>query len=54
MTLLIREAVQRGQLTGGQRFAEQVEAILSRRIENRRRGRPREREEVGPDEVADK
>jgi putative transposase len=47
---LIREAVQRGQLTGGQRFADQVEAILSRRIENRRRGRPCK--QASPGEVA--
>jgi putative transposase len=40
---LIREAVQRGQLTGRDRFVEKVEAILGRRIENRSRGRPAKR-----------
>jgi len=38
---LIREALQRGQLTGGERFTDQVEAMINRRIEHRRRGRPR-------------
>jgi putative transposase len=37
---LIREAVQRGQLTGTDRFVAQVETILGKRIENRSRGRP--------------
>ena len=37
---LIREAVQRGQLTGPDRFVEQVETILGKKIENRSRGRP--------------
>lgn len=36
----IREAVQRGQLTGTDRFVAQVETILGKRIENRSRGRP--------------
>jgi putative transposase len=38
---LIREAVQRGQLTGNERFTAEVEAILGRRIERRGRGRPK-------------
>lgn len=38
--VLIHEAVQRGQLTGNTRFAEQVEAIVGRRIETRGPGRP--------------
>ncbi len=38
---LLREAIQRGQLTGGQRFIDQVEAIIGRRIEHRKQGRPR-------------
>jgi putative transposase len=38
---LIREALQRGQLTGSARFTDQVEAIVRRRIEHRARGRPR-------------
>jgi putative transposase len=38
---LIREALQRGQLTGGDRFTDQVEGMIKRRIENRKRGRPR-------------
>jgi putative transposase len=39
--LLIREALQRGQLTGSARFTDQVEAMVRRRIEHRGRGRPR-------------
>jgi putative transposase len=38
---LIREAVQRGQLTGADRFTQEVAGILGRRIERRGRGRPR-------------
>ena len=38
---LIREALQRGQLTGSKRFAVQVEAITGLRVENRKQGRPR-------------
>ncbi len=38
---LLREAIQRGQLTGGQRFIDQVEAIIGRRNEHRKQGRPR-------------
>lgn len=38
---LIRTGVQRGHLTGGERFAEEVAAIVGRRIEFRARGRPR-------------
>jgi putative transposase len=37
---LIRDALQRGQLTGGRQFAEDVERVLGRRIEYRGRGRP--------------
>jgi len=37
---LIRESVQRGQLTGNTRFAEAVEQIIGRRIEHRGPGRP--------------
>jgi putative transposase len=37
---LIRDAVQRGQLTGTGRFVDKVEAVLGRRIEKRTRGRP--------------
>lgn len=37
---LIREAVQRGQLTGADRFTQEVAGILGRRIERRGRGRP--------------
>lgn len=37
---LIREAVQRGQLTGTERFTEEVAVILGRRVERRGRGRP--------------
>jgi putative transposase len=38
---LIREAVQRGQLTGNDRFVDEVNRIARRRIERRGRGRPR-------------
>ncbi|MGH8557140.1 MAG: transposase [Methylococcales bacterium] len=37
----IQEAVERGQLTGNSRYVEAVEKIISRRIEHRRPGRPR-------------
>jgi putative transposase len=38
---LTREALQRGQLTGTERFSDEIEAIIGRRIENRKQGRPR-------------
>ena len=38
---LIREALQRGQLTGTERFSDEIEAIIGRRIVNRKQGRPR-------------
>ena len=37
---LIRDAIQRGQLTGQSRFIDEVEAIVGRRIEHRKQGRP--------------
>lgn len=37
---LIRDALQRGQLTGNSRFVDQVEKIAGLRIERRGRGRP--------------
>ncbi len=37
----IRKAVQRGQLTGGASFIDEIEARLNRRIELRGQGRPR-------------
>jgi putative transposase len=37
---LIRDAVQRGQLTGGRQFTDEVEQVLGRRVEHRGRGRP--------------
>lgn len=40
---LIRKAVQRGQLTGGYRFVEEVDKKIGRRIEFRGQGRPRKR-----------
>ncbi|MFN4290731.1 MAG: transposase [Permianibacter sp.] len=43
----IREAVARGQLTGTNRFVDEVERILGRRIEKRGPGRPRVGEEWG-------
>ncbi len=36
-----RSALQRGQLTGNERFVDEVEAIIGRRIEHRQQGRPR-------------
>ena len=36
----IREAIQRGQLTGGNRFVEDVTREIGRRVERRGRGRP--------------
>ena len=36
---LMREALQRGQLTGNQRFVDEVEPIIGCRIERRRPGR---------------
>jgi len=40
-TRLIREALQRGQLTGSERFQEEIEKKLGIRISNKKRGRPR-------------
>ena len=37
---LIRQALQRGQLTGDFRFVDEVEKILGRRVEFRSQGRP--------------
>jgi putative transposase len=39
---LIRQAVQRGQLTGGRRFIEEIAKKIGRRIEFRGQGRPKE------------
>lgn len=38
---LIREALQRGQLTGNNRFVDEVERIAGVRIERRKQGRPK-------------
>lgn len=38
---LIREALQRGQLTGGKDFIDEVQSRTGRRVEHRGRGRPR-------------
>ncbi|HBN9546076.1 TPA: transposase, partial [Pseudomonas aeruginosa] len=38
---LIHEAVQRGQLTGNQRFVDEIERVAGVRIERRGQGRPR-------------
>jgi len=40
---LIREAVQRGQLTGGPRFSKDIGGVLGRPMERRGRGRPRKK-----------
>ncbi len=45
--MLIRQAIQRGQLTGNKRFVDQVEHILGRRIEFRAQGRPSRRMQDG-------
>lgn len=37
----IRQAIQRGQLTGGDRFVDEIEVKMGRRIEFRGQGRPR-------------
>jgi putative transposase len=47
---LIREALQRGQLTGDKRFGEEVEGIVGRRIECRGQGRPRKPSRVNKGE----
>jgi putative transposase len=49
---LIREAVQRGQLTGAERFTEEVARILGRRMERRGQGRPTTRKVMRSREVA--
>ncbi|MHB8709145.1 MAG: REP-associated tyrosine transposase [Desulfuromonadales bacterium] len=46
---LIAESVQRGQLTGSRRFAEEVAERLQRRIDLRGPGRPRTREQANGD-----
>jgi len=38
---MIRSALQGGQLTGNERFVDEVAAIIGRRIEHRHQGRPR-------------
>jgi putative transposase len=38
---LIRDSLQRGQLTGTSRFVDDVEGIVGLRIEQRGQGRPR-------------
>lgn len=43
---LIRAALQRGQLTGGARFVDQVEQIIGRRVDHR--GKAGRRGGVGP------
>ena len=41
---LIREAVQRGQLTDSERFRDEIEKKLGVRISNKKQGRPRKKE----------
>lgn len=43
---LIREAAQRGQLTGGEAFALEVAEIIGRRVERRGQGRPPKRGQI--------
>jgi putative transposase len=38
---LIRQSLQRGQLTGGKRFVDEIEAKIERRVEFRGQGRPK-------------
>jgi putative transposase len=45
-TRLIREALQRGQLTGNNRFIDEIERITGLRIEQRGQGRPKGSAEV--------
>ncbi|UZE31037.1 transposase [Pseudomonas asplenii] len=40
---LIRESLQRGQLTGNTRFVDEIEAVMGLRIERRGQGRPAKR-----------
>ena len=59
---LIKQAVQRGQLTGGSDFIDEIEEKLQCRIEFRKQGRPKkpdltqsgDRPEVSPLELGDK
>ncbi len=44
---LIRDALQRGQLTGTARFVDEIERIAGQRIELRSRGRPRKPQDAG-------
>lgn len=44
---LIRQAVQRGQLTGNNKFVDEVEQILGKRVEFRAQGRPAQQAAVG-------
>lgn len=41
---LMREALQRGRLTGNERFVDKVEQVIGCRIERRRPGRPSKRQ----------
>lgn len=49
-TRLIRDALQRGQLTGSDRFVEEIERIAGLRIERRGQGRPKKC--LGPSAVS--
>ncbi|MCK4691102.1 MAG: transposase [Desulfuromonadales bacterium] len=50
---IIRLAVQRGQLTGGAAFIDEIEVKLNRRIEFRRQGRPKKHEALKPERETD-
>jgi len=43
---LIKEAIQRGQLTGSDRFKAQIEKKLGIRLSNKRPGRPKKKEHL--------
>ena len=43
---LIRQAAKRGQLTGSERFADEIARIIGRRVELKGRGRPKKRSDL--------
>ncbi len=43
---LIRDAIQRGQLTGSDRFIEEIQARIGKRIESRAPGRPKNKTDI--------
>lgn len=43
---LIREALQRGQLTGSERFRDEIEKKFGFRVSNKKQGRPKKRQKI--------